>query len=302
MALDYLGNTYVGAYLYYEYGHVDYGMVKFDSAGADQGFGRYSGPFKNWDEPYGITADDAGNVHVTGRAFVTDSLRTDFATVKFVVPNDQPQISARPRNLYSLLHQNQVADTILKVFNEGTATMDWTLEENPDGEWVSEDPTSDSLSPGFWTDVAVRVNTAGLAPGFYYTNLVLINNDPNEPQRKVSVEIRVLPGTGVSDGPARPVVPKTFALENSQPNPFSAQTLIRYAVPRPSQVRLAVYDCSGALVRTLRAGIDRAGYYRVVWDSRDGKGRQVAEGVYFCCLQAGDFTATRKMSKVGRSL
>jgi len=90
----------------------------------------------------------------------------------------------------------------------------------------------------------------------------------------------------------------TFALGSSLPNPFIGRTLVSYAVPTPGRVELAIYDCSGMLVRTLHTGPEKAGNHQAVWTGSDEHGRQVAGGVYFCRLQSGNFTATKKMSKI----
>jgi len=41
-----------------------------------------------------------------------------------------------------------------------------------------------------------------------------------------------------------------------------------------------------------------AGEYSVVWDGKDEAGREVASGVYFSRLRAGDDVQTRKMVMV----
>ena len=56
----------------------------------------------------------------------------------------------------------------------------------------------------------------------------------------------------------------------------------------------------GVVVRQLELGHQSAGVYRsrsraVHWDGRNMFGEKVAAGVYFYTLEAGDFTATRKM-------
>jgi hypothetical protein len=33
----------------------------------------------------------------------------------------------------------------------------------------------------------------------------------------------------------------------------------------------------------------------VIWDGRNGQGREVASGIYFCRLQAGEYMKTVKM-------
>jgi hypothetical protein len=85
-----------------------------------------------------------------------------------------------------------------------------------------------------------------------------------------------------------------FALEQNRPNPFTPSTQIAYQIDETTDVRLAVYDASGRLVQTLVDQRQAAGVYGVNWDGRDARGRQVASGVYFYRLGAGEQTATRK--------
>lgn len=35
--------------------------------------------------------------------------------------------------------------------------------------------------------------------------------------------------------------------------------------------------------------------YEVIWDGKDDQGKEVASGIYFYQLKAGDFTETKKM-------
>ena len=58
---------------------------------------------------------------------------------------------------------------------------------------------------------------------------------------------------------------------------------------------LKVYNVAGELVRTLANEARPAGPYTMTWDGRDSNGANVASGVYFYRLVAGDFTQTRKM-------
>jgi N-acetylneuraminic acid mutarotase len=73
---------------------------------------------------------------------------------------------------------------------------------------------------------------------------------------------------------------------------------VRYALLRSGWVRIQVQDVTGRVVRTLVSGQTRAGSYAAAWDGRDEYGRPARSGVYFCRLQAGEFTTARKMVKV----
>ncbi len=48
----------------------------------------------------------------------------------------------------------------------------------------------------------------------------------------------------------------------------------------PAPVDLRIFDLSGRLVRTLLSGSQPAGTHRVLWDGRDGDGRDAPSGVY----------------------
>jgi hypothetical protein len=90
-------------------------------------------------------------------------------------------------------------------------------------------------------------------------------------------------------------VPDRFEFAQSRPNPFTHTTSIDYALPEESNVDLRIFDISGRLVRTLVDGVRMPGSYAVHWDGTDGEGRRVSPGVYVCILNAGEFSAMRKV-------
>jgi hypothetical protein len=89
--------------------------------------------------------------------------------------------------------------------------------------------------------------------------------------------------------------PVKLFLDQNAPNPFSTATDIRFGLPVASSVRLAIHDLSGREVRTLVSGHEPAGYRTVHWDGRNDAGEDVAGGVYFCVLEAGNDMAMKKM-------
>ena len=60
-------------------------------------------------------------------------------------------------------------------------------------------------------------------------------------------------------------------------------------------MKLTVYDVLGQKVHDLVNKQQPAGTYQVTWDGRNGHGQQVASGMYFYALQAGDFRSMHKM-------
>ena len=90
-------------------------------------------------------------------------------------------------------------------------------------------------------------------------------------------------------------LPDEFSLSQNYPNPFNPNTEIQFALPRAGQVKLGIYNIIGQRVVTLVDGFMAAGYHRVMWDSRNSSGKDVASGIYLYKLEAGDFVRSRKM-------
>jgi hypothetical protein len=88
-------------------------------------------------------------------------------------------------------------------------------------------------------------------------------------------------------------VPTVYSLSQNYPNPFNPTTNIQFALPKASDVKLVVYDLLGAEVKTLVNEHMQAGTHDVSFN-----GTNLASGVYFYKIQAGDFTAVKKMLMV----
>ena len=96
------------------------------------------------------------------------------------------------------------------------------------------------------------------------------------------------------------LLPKETVLLPNYPNPFNPETWIPYHLATDADVTLTIYDMNGQVVRQFVLGHQAAGRYQnrsraVHWDGRNEFGEQVASGVYFYDLSAGDFSAMRKM-------
>ena len=90
-------------------------------------------------------------------------------------------------------------------------------------------------------------------------------------------------------------MPETFSLGQNYPNPFNPETEISYNIPEACNVTLDIYNIKGQKVATLVEGYKDAGSYIVKWNSRGANGHQVASGIYFYRLTAGELTKTMKM-------
>lgn len=84
--------------------------------------------------------------------------------------------------------------------------------------------------------------------------------------------------------------PASFALEPARPNPFNPSTAISYQLSANCQVSLQVYNVSGKLTNTLVDEWQTAGAHQVTFD-----GKNLAAGIYFARLEAGNFRQMQKL-------
>ena len=95
-------------------------------------------------------------------------------------------------------------------------------------------------------------------------------------------------------------IPAETELLRNYPNPFNPETWIPYHLSEDADVKLTIYDINGEVVRDIDVGHQIAAKYdtrskAIYWDGRNRFGEQVASGIYFYHLDAGDFSGTRKM-------
>jgi len=86
------------------------------------------------------------------------------------------------------------------------------------------------------------------------------------------------------------LVQTEFKLDQNYPNPFKERTTIKYCVPDKARIGLEVSDSYRNKVKTLVKEIKEAGTYKVEFNAKE-----LANGIYYYRLQAGDFIETKKM-------
>ena len=91
----------------------------------------------------------------------------------------------------------------------------------------------------------------------------------------------------VNEGEA---VPLRYSLDQNYPNPFNPSTMISYALPRQSHVKLVVYSILGQEVAMLVNEEQQPGHYRIRFDAT-----RLATGTYICRIQSGDFVKSMKL-------
>jgi len=175
---------------------------------------------------------------------------------------------------------------------------------------------------------AVNVSTSEILSGYYWMKSI----NPGEVRiafagtiplhgkgELLYIEFESLPSAGKSQSPiilaevnfgervqvikahgSVEVLPTETALLANYPNPFNPDTWIPFLLAEPAEVTITIFSVTGQVVRTMALGYRGAGIYirkdkAAYWNGKNKNGETVGSGVYFYTLNAGKFTATRKM-------
>lgn len=152
-------------------------------------------------------------------------------------------------------------------------------------------------------EIAVTLELSGLAPNTIVSTLTpYITSDKNDEN------LKLLPSIHPSDTytvPARSVVTLVGDIQNNTqinsgqtmppnmirwvknyPNPFNNKTKIDFALDKPADIELSIYNSRGQKVKTLFSGWQPAGSSSLSWDATDADGAAISSGVYVCLLQS----------------
>jgi hypothetical protein len=94
------------------------------------------------------------------------------------------------------------------------------------------------------------------------------------------------------------LLPRQFALHQNFPNPFNPETKIRFNLPRPTEVRVHIFNLLGEEVVILKQEKMPAGTHTLSWDGRNKAGQVAPSGIYFLRVQAGEKVAVKKLMVV----
>jgi hypothetical protein len=102
-------------------------------------------------------------------------------------------------------------------------------------------------------------------------------------------------GNDVKDETGDREKPSGFTLFQNHPNPFNQTTKIEFTLAKSGFVSLNIYDILGRKVRTLVSQHVSSGHKSVLWDGKDNSGNDVASGIYFYRVRAGNLSETKKL-------
>jgi hypothetical protein len=100
--------------------------------------------------------------------------------------------------------------------------------------------------------------------------------------------LRMSNPTGIEDNTID--IPANFVLMQNYPNPFNPSTIIQYAIPTASNVKIEIFNITGESVAALVDGFRSEGFYEVNFNAT-----ALPSGMYLYRISAGVFVQTKKM-------
>ncbi|MCL5030393.1 MAG: T9SS type A sorting domain-containing protein [Bacteroidetes bacterium] len=182
--------------------------------------------------------------------------------------------------------------------NEGIVELYWkTITEVNNYGFEIERKSLDNIQPSVnknqsdegWTQVGfVKGNQTSLTPKQYS----FVDENPVG-GNKFSYRIKQIDNNGTykySNAIEVQLTITKFTLQQNYPNPFNPSTAIRYSLPQNSFVSLKVFDISGKEVSTLANEQETQGNHSIEFNANN-----LASGIYFYRIQAGNYTDTKKL-------
>ncbi|NQT25749.1 tandem-95 repeat protein [candidate division KSB1 bacterium] len=250
----------------------------------------YFKDYPEWMQPTGGLISGTppnGSDHVTFKVFALDNHSSDPQIDSLIVNVGIIQVNDPPYFEFDL-PQPQWANM---------DTVNWML---PLDSYVTDPDHPDSLLR--WTydilteEQAINVGidsithkaSISLFDAYGEINIVFTVRDPEEASASDTLHINLMI-SGVESARIG-AAPKVFELYENYPNPFNPATTIRYGLPKPSRVRIQIYNVLGRQVATLMNEEMRPGMYEIHWDATG-----FSSGIYFYKIKAGEWQQVKRM-------
>jgi len=180
----------------------------------------------------------------------------------------------------------------------GFDVQDWSFDDRPWSAWSGSTKQSSSDwtasgNTGWFYGFPKSANTRSGPRSYCLQNFKISDGYAANQGDWVKISQKVaMSGTGVIPSG---VDTKVCSLYAPYPNPARIQTRFSYKLDARSKITLNIYDASGRFIRNVFESTQTPGEYDVMWDGKDDAGNDVANGIYFFRMAAGNFAETRQI-------
>ena len=91
------------------------------------------------------------------------------------------------------------------------------------------------------------------------------------------------------------LLPEKFIVYPNYPNPFNANTMIRFDLPKQADVDYKIFDLLGNLIFESRRINFSPGRHTIYWDGKSKSSNDVGSGMYFIQIRSGAQVHNQKM-------
>ena len=86
------------------------------------------------------------------------------------------------------------------------------------------------------------------------------------------------------------IIPQKYELYQNYPNPFNPVTNIKFSLPRPTQLKIILFNSLGEKVATLVDGMYEMGYHKIIFNSNN-----LSSGTYLYRIESSEFVQVKKL-------
>ncbi|OGU77652.1 MAG: hypothetical protein A2W11_04165 [Ignavibacteria bacterium RBG_16_35_7] len=157
-----------------------------------------------------------------------------------------------------------------------------------DVSWLKVNPLFAIITPsGNSAEFIITIDPSGINPGYHSSGITVYSSHAGEMER-MFIPINLDYVTGIAGEQSD--VPDEYQLYQNYPNPFNPSTTIKYDLKEKSFVELKLYDILGREIDVLVNKEQSAGRYELEFDASN-----LASGIYFYRIQAGEYVSVKKM-------
>ncbi len=192
--------------------------------------------------------------------------------------------------------------TVLEFMEVSNASlnMDYGTLQTANGKltvlWATDDLNGLNISNGQAVFVIKfrAIGTSGQSSFVSINSDLTVMEAVNKDLELVSINaetglVKIAGATGMNT-----IASATYQLLQNEPNPFATSTKITFIIPAKEDVKITIYDIFGKEVAAF-TGTYNNGTHSILWDGSDFSGNRLSVGTYFYRIEAGNYSAVRKM-------